>query len=471
MSDTPGNLPEGWARLPLGALGEWVGGGTPSKENSSYWTGGSIPWVSPKDMKVPRIRDSEDHITEDAVSASAAKVIPAGSVLVVTRSGILSRTLPVAVNEVPVTVNQDLKCLTPEPAVSSDYVAYGIRAFEGPILKSCSKHGTTVASIEFGSLKGFSIPVAPLAQQHQIVEALDSYFSRLDEVEAGLERVQRNLKRYRASVLQAAVTGRLVPTEAELARAEVREYEPASELLKRILAERRRRWEESGKRGKYQEPAPPDTSNLPDLPEGWCWATLAQLLEAPLINGRSVPTANHGFPVLRLTALKGEQIDLAERKIGRWTLLDAEPFLVRIGDFLVARGNGSIRLVGRGGLVTDSPDQVAFPDTMIRVRIDARHLHPRLLVLLWNSYLVRLHIEGCAKTTAGIHKVNQRDLELTPIPLAPRAEQDRLVAEMDRHETVQAATALSIHDQIRRSSMLRQSILNEAFGGTLVPQS
>ena len=94
---------------------------------------------------------------------------------------------------------------------------------------------------------------------------------------ATLERVQRNLKRYRASVLKAAVEGRLVPTEAELARAEGRDYEPASVLLERILAERRRRWQEAGGRGKYQEPVAPDTTDLPELPEGWCWATMDQV--------------------------------------------------------------------------------------------------------------------------------------------------------------------------------------------------
>ena len=133
---------------------------------------------------------------------------------------------------------------------------------------------------------------AATPEQHRIVEAIESYFTRLDDAVATLERVQRNLKRYRASVLKAAVEGRLVPTEAELARAEGRDYEPASVLLERILAERRRRWEEAelakmkakGKtpkddkwKAKYKEPVAPDTSNLPDLPEGWCWATVEQL--------------------------------------------------------------------------------------------------------------------------------------------------------------------------------------------------
>ena len=88
-----------------------------------------------------------------------------------------------------------------------------------------------------------------------------------------------NLKRYRASTLRAACSGELAPTEVELARAEGREYEPADVLLGRILAERRERWEAQEKRrGQYREPAAPDTSDLPTLPEGWAWATVEQMI-------------------------------------------------------------------------------------------------------------------------------------------------------------------------------------------------
>ena len=97
---------------------------------------------------------------------------------------------------------------------------------------------------------------------------------------AALRRARANLKRYRASVLKAACEGRLVPTEAELARSEGRGYEPAGVLLERILAERRARWESQEKRrGKYKEPSAPDASALPELPEEWVWARLESLSE------------------------------------------------------------------------------------------------------------------------------------------------------------------------------------------------
>ena len=242
-------LADSWTRKRLRDLGQWVGGGTPSKSKPQYWENGTVPWVSPKDMKTERIKDSEDHITEVAVLESATNLVPAGSVLVVTRSGILRHTLPVAVAGVPVTVNQDLKALTPKADISPEYVAWGLRAFSQDILHTCSKQGTTVNSIETQRLLDYEIPLAPLEQQNAIVAEIEKQFSRLDEAVANLKRVKANLKRYKAAVLKAAVEGKLT----EDWRKAHPDVEPASELLKRILAERRAKW--SGK-GKYKEPAP-----------------------------------------------------------------------------------------------------------------------------------------------------------------------------------------------------------------------
>ena len=129
-------------------LGDWSGGNTPSKANAAFWTDGAIPWVSPKDMKVDEITSSEDRVSEAALKEGRVSMVPEGSVLVVTRSGILSHTLPVAVTKTPVTINQDLKALTPKPGVLPKYVAHALRGASRRILKECSKHGTTVASVE-----------------------------------------------------------------------------------------------------------------------------------------------------------------------------------------------------------------------------------------------------------------------------------------------------------------------------------
>lgn len=120
----PTILPIGWAWAQLGQLGSWTGGGTPSKSVAAYWAIGSIPWVSPKDMKAEVITDTEDHITEAAVASSATKSVSPGSVLMVMRSGIPRHTFPVAVNADCVTVNQDLRALTPAAGINPRYIAH-----------------------------------------------------------------------------------------------------------------------------------------------------------------------------------------------------------------------------------------------------------------------------------------------------------------------------------------------------------
>jgi hypothetical protein len=94
--DGPWDVPEGWVWARLGQLGRWTGGGTPSKANAAFWANGTIPWVSPKDMKVDVIGDTEDFITSDAVANSATKLVRENSILMVVRSGILKHTFPVA---------------------------------------------------------------------------------------------------------------------------------------------------------------------------------------------------------------------------------------------------------------------------------------------------------------------------------------------------------------------------------------
>ena len=89
-------LPIGWVRAPLGMLGEWSGGGTPSKAQPDYWHNGTVPWVSPKDMKQIVLDASQDHITDLACAESSARLMPPGSIAFVVRSGILNHTLPIA---------------------------------------------------------------------------------------------------------------------------------------------------------------------------------------------------------------------------------------------------------------------------------------------------------------------------------------------------------------------------------------
>ena len=143
--------------VPLSALGKWTGGKTPSMAISEYWDNGTIPWISSKDMKEPILTDTQDHITEVALTDASMTLYPEGCVAIVTRSGILKHTFPVAYVPFKTTVNQDIKILVANEDVCPKYVAQALRAFEKDILFTAKKQGGTVDSLDFDKLMDYRI--------------------------------------------------------------------------------------------------------------------------------------------------------------------------------------------------------------------------------------------------------------------------------------------------------------------------
>ena len=163
-----GEVPEHWKVVPLKYLCTFSGGGTPSKDNLSYWTGGNIPWVSPKDMKSFWVSDTQDKLTDRAVKESSTNFVECGALLMVVRSGILQRTIPIAINTVRVTLNQDMKALKFNTQMKVEYAANYILGNIGVLLLEWSKDGATVESIEQEYLTNSLFPVPPLEEQIEI---------------------------------------------------------------------------------------------------------------------------------------------------------------------------------------------------------------------------------------------------------------------------------------------------------------
>ena len=455
-------LPDKWVSVTLQAVCQRITDGT---HQPPQFTDSGVPFLVIRNVISGSISFHETKFVPQDVYAELNRRCPVepGDVLY---TAVGSYGTAVAVGERHrFSFQRHIAHLKPRQCVLSDYLRYFLNGPLGRGQADACARGVAQKTVTLGCLSGFTMPLAPIAEQQRIVTALDERLSELDAAVASLERAERNLVRYRAAVLAAACSGKLVPTEADLARRAGRSYEPADQLLARILTERRK----ANTKARYEEPVQPDASKLPKLPEGWMWVCLDQILAEPLSNGRSVPDAADGFPVLRLTAIRGGAIDLRQHKIGQWTADQAHPFLVQAGDMLLSRGNGTLSLVGRGGVVPESPISVAFPDTMIRVR-RSELVDLGYLAMLWNSPLVRTQIEKEARTTAGIYKVNQAILERVYLPLAPVAEQVRIVAEVDRHLSRADALAASIAQSKRRAQRLRRAILAAAFQGRLVPQ-
>jgi type I restriction enzyme S subunit len=464
-----GELPHGWTHLAMGEVGRWFGGGTPSKANPRFWTGGKIPWVSPKDMKCDLITDAQDHITEDAVAQSATNLVEAGSILIVVRSGILQHTLPVAVAQRQVALNQDLKAVKPLENIRSDYLALALKAFERDILHTCTKTGTTVQSLELPVFLRFQIPVAPLPEQRRIVAEIEKQFTRLEAGVTALRRVQANLKRYRAAVLKAACEGRLVPTEAALARSSRStkngppSYETGEALLARILTERRNNLQG---RGKYEEPKVANTSELPPLTESWAWATVEQLLRNDSGLGYGILKPGNedpnGVPMVRV-------MDIGDGKLSGTEIVKVEPKLseefnrtvLESGDILLA----VMATVGRCTVVPEHLVGANVNRALAVIKPTGLVPSKFLELALRSPRLQQLFQKN--KIGSAQARINLSDLRTYCLPLPPLAEQTRIVAEVERRLSVVEELESVVSANLQRATRLRQSILQRAFTGEL----
>ena len=450
------NLPKGWSIKPLGeVVTRIVGGGTPSRNNPDYWKG-DIPWLTVKDMRTTRPADAIDHISRAAVADSSTNIVPADTVIIATRVG-LGKVIRVSYDAA---INQDLKALIVPATIEKAFLEYWFLSIAS-YLESIGS-GTTVKGIRLEQLKGLELPVPPIRDQRRIASEIEKQFTRLDAGVAALRRTQANLKRYRAAVLKAACEGRLVPTEATLQRS--KNYETGEQLLQRILTERRQNWQG---RGKYEEPAVPDTANLPPLPKGWVWSSVDQLLREPLCNGVSVKGSDNppGVRALRLSAMSNAGFDYSDARYLPLAESDVDDLLIQEGDFFMSRGNGSLHLVGRGTSAQKAPRPTIFPDTMIRLRLAESIRTLGWVRTLWPSRVIRSQIEARVKTTAGIYKIAQPQVEGMVIPLPPLAEQTRIVAEVERRLSVVEELETVVTANLQRVTRLRQSILQQAFSG------
>lgn len=403
------DLPHGWTLTTLGQVFEIVGGATPSTKEPSCW-GGDIPWLTPDDLASHdgiEVARGRRSITADGYDSTSTHLLPKGTVLFSSRAPIGYT----AIAAQPLCTNQGFKSLIPTEGVDSRWVYWYLR-HATPLIREMGS-GTTFKEMSKKRMANVPFVLAPIREQRRIVAAIEEHFSRLDAVDSGL----------------AAAILRTTQLQQHVVDDQLRLADARSQPLSGFLTER-------------------------------------------LANGRSVPTAaSSGVPVLRLTALKDGFIDPSEMKRGDFGDTDPRRFAIAPDDFLISRGNGSLQLVGRGGLVLKDAPAVAFPDTMIRARVDKSRLSPQYLSLVWHSRQVRRQLETQARTTAGIYKVNQSMIGAVEFPVPPLDVQHQLVQVLEETRQVVKSTAASLNRCQARSSALRRAVLAEAFAGRLVSQS
>jgi type I restriction enzyme S subunit len=257
-----------------------------------------------------------------------------------------------------------------------------------------------------------------------------------------------------------------------LTQAEGRTYEPAAALLQRILAERRekRQAEHPGK--KYKEPAGPDVSALPELPEGWCWASAEQLCH--FITKGTTPGADKLYsnsgdvPFIKVYNLTFTgQLDFSINP----TYVSKKTHTGELARSIVVPGDVLLNIVGPPlGKVSIVPD--TFPEWNINQAIARfRTMAPmnnRYLSICLQSEPILNWATTRAKATAGQFNLTLEICRELPIPLPPVDEQVRIASEVEARLSAAAHSERGLHLNFARSDRLRQSILQRAFSGQLV---
>ncbi|MCC6507370.1 MAG: restriction endonuclease subunit S [Aquimonas sp.] len=508
-------VPSGWVAATLEDIAKWSSGGTPSRSNPSYYSG-TIPWLKTGELGPPVVFQTEEHISEEAVASSSAKIFPKGSVAVAMYGATIGKA---SILGIDAATNQ--ACAVGVPDASETKFLYYFLVSQSEAFANAGKGGAQ-PNISQGIVKSWAISVPPLAEQTRIVEKLEELLSDLDAGVAELKAAQKKLAQYRQSLLKAAVEGALTAEwraaravgtatiassfprkrESSILPGDIASHmdsrlrgndgngETGGQLLQRILTERRARWEakqlakfnEQGKtppkdwQKKYPEPVQPDTSGLPELPEGWVWASVEQIASdepyslaigpfgsnlkvpdyresgVPLVFVRNIRSGNYGGTHTKyVTPEKAEELS-AHR--------------VDAGDVLITKMGEP---PGDADVYPDGQPPAIITADCIKVRCWAGLVRPDLLKATINSHIGRQQIEPMTQGVAQ-KKVSLGRFTRLAVPVPPIQEQDELIALLGAATRETAAQEAAVGLSLKQSTAQRQNILRAAFAGQLVPQ-
>lgn len=425
-----GQIPGHWAVRRLKYLVEFSGGGTPSKGEPAFW-GGDIPWVSPKDMKAELIEDSEDRITEEAVRSSATRMVPAGSVLVVVRSGILRHSIPVAITARPVALNQDMKALILNGECDPRFLKYVIRGSQRALLRAWTKTGATVESIEHELMANTLFPVPPMEEQRAIADFLDEKTAAIGGLIAKKERLIELIEeRRQATITRAVTTGFDLDVPTKISGVE---------------------W-------------------LGKVPEEWNLFRLKHLVSQP----DGIQMGPFGTSLTDLTShdtglkLYGQENTISgDFTAGhRWITPEQYEQLsryeLRAGDIVVTR-KGSI---GNCRIVPSGITPGVFDSDTIRVRVGPQVEARFLQRVLHDATYVRNQIFA-NRRGAILSGLNSSTIAEIWIAVPPKSEQLVVIGAIDRQTAAMDALVAEIGLQIEKLREYRQTLISAATTGRL----
>ena len=352
------------------------------------------------------------------------------------------------------------------PEVDSRYVAYFFSSPSYWRQVTERQAGIGQPNVNGKKLAQVKLPVAPIEEQQKVIAEIEKQFSRLDDAVTNLKRVKANLKRYKAAVLKAAVEGRLVPTEAELARSEGRSFELGEELLKRVLETRRNQWKD---KSRYKEPVAPEPINGFNLPDGWTWCGFQQISQSHKHALKAGPFGSAlkkemyveiGYKIYGQEQVIRGDSNYCDYFIDEKKYRQLESCAVRPRDLLVS-------LVGTAGKVLVLPEGIIpgiINPRLLKLSLNGAFVLPQFAAIVlqssWASKFFKREAHG-----GTMEILNLGIIKSLPVPLPALAEQGRIVSEVERCLSFTRSLDRQIDANLGRAEALRQTILSRSFSG------
>ena len=415
----PYKLPENWCWTRMQEIAQWGSGGTPSRKVSEYYNG-DISWVKTGELNDDYIFETEEHITQEAISHSSAKIYPTDTVVIAMYGATIGK---VGILGIPAATNQACACAIVRPSTDYKYLFYYAQSQKDDFIKKGK--GGAQPNISQEIIKFHQFPLPPLAEQRRIVDRIEILFAKIDEAKEKAQAVVDSFETRRAAILHKAFTGELT--------AKWREEHNISKTT----------WGEK-KWGDF----------LQSIEAGKNWSA----------EGR--PPEGTEFGVVKVSAVTWGEFDELESK----TCVVAEQWnsktQIHKGDFLFSRAN-TLQLVGNCVIVRNISKRLMLSDKILRFKFD-EIAHPRFVLYFTRSRIYREQVEQLASGNQdGMRNISQKNLKLVSFPIPAVVEQIEIISILDRafaKEQQAKEAAEIVLDQIE---LMKKSILARAFRGEL----
>lgn len=473
-----------WPTVKLAELTTKVGSGSTPRGGSEAYKSEGTPLIRSMNVHFDGVRD-EGLAFIDATQARALDgvTVRGGDVLLNITGASIGRVAVAPERFDGARVNQHVCIIRTRDPLDAQFLKLFLNAPAQQNFIMAEEAGATRQALTKEKILNFDIPLPPLNEQRRIVAKLEALQARSRRAREALEAVPPLLEKLRQSILAAAFRGDLTKDW----RAKHKNVEPASELLKRIRAERKKKWEEAelakmkakGKpptddkwKAKYKEPAPVDATGLPELPEEWCWGSLDELtfIVGGVTKGqkrKGTETLRH-VPYLRVANVQRGHLNLDEVKTIEATEEEVADLRLRPGDVLLNEGGDRDKL-GRGWVWEGQLAECIHQNHVFRARPVVGDLQSKY-VSHYANHLGQSFFIDQGKQTTNLASVSMSRIRRFPIALPPATEQSAIIDLLDDRLARASSLEVAVNTIADQATTLDRATLSKAFSGGLVPQ-